>query len=270
MVEPKIEESICEPKIEESAVEDPLVDLPLKGEGEEPEAEALPSIQKVDSTPETAASLNQSSIADALTAITISSNHLTIMTEVFEVLEYFPNYSISHPSFHVKNNHTKKILKPCLNKEGYYQYCLQKEHKQYTIALHILIAMHFLGYDYEHKNGLEIDHIDRVTTNNSLDNLRIVTHSENNKNRNKYTKSSCKFVKELPEGEKYKFTYHNGVRITNEYYKVGDEVYKKIADNKYLWLAKETKNNSIHITVDNKSYKVTPNSKKLTIEKVEE
>jgi hypothetical protein len=90
------------------------------------------------------------------------------------------------------------------------------------------------------------------------------------KNRDKFTKNPLKFIKELPEGEKYKFTHHNGVKITNEYYRVGDEVYKKISDEKYLWLAKDSINNSIHIIVDDKSYKVTPNSKKLTDEKVDE
>ena len=49
-------------------------------------------------------------------------------------------------------------------------------------SLHRIIAMVYLGLDIMDVTQ-EIDHIDRCRTNNNIDNLRIVTHSQNMCNR---------------------------------------------------------------------------------------
>jgi hypothetical protein len=48
-----------------------------------------------------------------------SNSKETKIEEGFEILEYFPDYSISKPSFQIKNNKTNNVLKPVLNKYGY-------------------------------------------------------------------------------------------------------------------------------------------------------
>jgi len=52
-----------------------------------------------------------------------------------------------------------------------------------TIPVHTLVACAFLGPRPE---GLEIDHIDRNKLNNRANNLRYVTHEDNQKNRDDY------------------------------------------------------------------------------------
>jgi hypothetical protein len=72
------------------------------------------------------------------------------------------------------------LVKPKKNKSGYLYYGLfhgfGKQRKRYWFRAHRLIYQTFAG---EIPNGLEIDHIDGDRHNNSIDNLRIVTHSQN-------------------------------------------------------------------------------------------
>jgi hypothetical protein len=73
-----------------------------------------------------------------------------------------------------------RLLKPKKNKSGYLYYGLfngyGKQRKRYWFRGHRLIYQTFAG---EIPNGLEIDHINGDRHNNSIDNLRLVTHSQN-------------------------------------------------------------------------------------------
>ena len=75
------------------------------------------------------------------------------------------------------------ILKNTLDKGGYYRVTFVVNKKKRNIPIHTLVAYVFLGPRPE---GLQIDHFDRNKLNNKPDNLRYVTCSENNYNRNNY------------------------------------------------------------------------------------
>jgi hypothetical protein len=62
---------------------------------------------------------------------------------------------------------------------GYYKCQLSKDGVSKTFRVHFLVAQNFIG---ERLPGMEIDHIDRVKTNNSVQNLRYVTRSQNASN----------------------------------------------------------------------------------------
>ena len=69
-------------------------------------------------------------------------------------------------------------MAPSISQCGYIKYNLAKEGKSKTINAHQLVAQAFLG----HKNNghnLTINHIDGNKVNNSVDNLEIVTMTEN-------------------------------------------------------------------------------------------
>ena len=83
-----------------------------------------------------------------------------------------------------------KLIKGCLSNQGYKVVFLNN--KRYSV--HRIIAYAFLGLDINNPKQC-IDHIDRNKLNNSLNNLRIVSHQENmfNKNVKGYTKSKNKY-----------------------------------------------------------------------------
>lgn len=91
-------------------------------------------------------------------------------------------YEISEDGRILRNVKSKKQLKPRLNNRGYYfvGFCIKGIRQWRTI--HSLVAECWLG---NCPDGYEIDHIDRNKINNNYRNLRYVTHSQNNLNKDK-------------------------------------------------------------------------------------
>ena len=75
---------------------------------------------------------------------------------------------------------SKRLLKPVLNKLlGYYQIQLCKNGKIKYYYIHRLIAIHFIPNP---QNLPCIDHINRIRTDNRIENLRWITHRDNSCN----------------------------------------------------------------------------------------
>lgn len=101
-----------------------------------------------------------------------------------DVNGYTGLYQISNLGNVKRNN---KILKPYFNSKGYYRVDLYKDgiEKKYTV--HRLVAEHFIPNP---DNKPCIDHINTNKTDNRVENLRWVTHKENNNNpKSKYKQS---------------------------------------------------------------------------------
>lgn len=77
----------------------------------------------------------------------------------------------------VRNKLTGKVLKLFPNKHGYLRVRLVKDKKAFGTGIHRLVMMAFCPVDG--MNKLEVDHIDGDKSNNTLSNLRWVTHEEN-------------------------------------------------------------------------------------------
>jgi hypothetical protein len=101
-------------------------------------------------------------------------------------------YSINNFGI-IKNTITNYILKPQLNNNGYYRINLFLDNKIRKFYLHRLIALAFIENPLNKKC---IDHINNEKLDNRIENLRFVSHSENNINKRigKNNKSSCKGV----------------------------------------------------------------------------
>lgn len=67
-------------------------------------------------------------------------------------------------------------MSPINNGIGYYQVKLRFSKKRFNRYIHRLVWETFIGII---PDGYEINHIDHNKQNNSLDNLELVTHSEN-------------------------------------------------------------------------------------------
>lgn len=93
---------------------------------------------------------------------------------------YF-RYSVSNCG-RVRNDTTGRILRPAVGKHGYQFVCLSENGKVKTHLIHRLVANEWLD-NLEDADHNQVDHIDRVKTNNHIGNLRWVTRSKNQRNR---------------------------------------------------------------------------------------
>ena len=94
-----------------------------------------------------------------------------------EIKDY-PNYLI-YEDGRVFSKNKNKFLNPTLTKQNYYRIGLRTNNKSYSKLLHRLIAEHYIP----NPNNLpEIDHINRITTDNTIKNLRWVDRYTNNQN----------------------------------------------------------------------------------------
>lgn len=69
-------------------------------------------------------------------------------------------------------------LTPTLNVYGYYQLGLTIHNKTTVCHVHLLVARAFLNMP---DDGAEVHHIDRISTNNRLDNLAWVSKAEHSR-----------------------------------------------------------------------------------------
>ena len=87
------------------------------------------------------------------------------------------NYSINKDG-EVRNDTTGRIKKPSTNKKnGYLIIDLYKDNNSKKVPVHRLVAEAFIPNP---ENKATVDHIDGNRKNNSIDNLRWATYSENN------------------------------------------------------------------------------------------
>lgn len=101
-----------------------------------------------------------------------------------QIINYEGKYAVDAAgnvwSLNYRRTGKTKKLKQIKNTTGYHQVILFKNGKYKHHLVSRLVAEAYLdGYCEE----LEVDHIDRNRSNNSIQNLRIVNHKENHYNR---------------------------------------------------------------------------------------
>lgn len=93
----------------------------------------------------------------------------------FFKIKGFNNYEISK-SGKIRNLKNGRILKPCVDKDGYLVHCLSEKGKSKTVFLHRIIAITFIDNP---ENKPCINHIDENKLNNDINNLEWCTVKEN-------------------------------------------------------------------------------------------
>jgi len=106
------------------------------------------------------------------------------MDEYFDLIGYEGLYKITKGG-DIFGCKSKKILKYCIDKDGYLVLEIRKDNKPKKIGKHRLLALQFIPND-DPINKIQVDHIDRNKSNNSLENLRWVTPSQNMRNKDRY------------------------------------------------------------------------------------
>lgn len=102
-----------------------------------------------------------------------------ILTDFEFVLGYENLYKINKKG-EVYSCYKKCIMKPSLVDNNYFFVKLTKDGKRTKFYIHRLIAMQWIPNP---ENKLEVDHIDRNTRNNCIENLRWATRTENANNK---------------------------------------------------------------------------------------
>ena len=113
------------------------------------------------------------------------------LTDFVDIIGYEGLYKINK-SGDIWSSHYKKIMKPTFN-NNYYCVSLGSKKNRKTYKIHRLIALHFIPNEDETKNY--VDHIDEITTNNNIENLRWVTPIENIRNQLRNTNYICEFIR---------------------------------------------------------------------------
>ena len=100
------------------------------------------------------------------------------MEEIWKVIEYAINYSVSNCG-RVRQNKKNKILKPYINQRNGYVYVFIRDNngKYLNKRIHRLVAECFIPNPL---NKPDVNHKDFNRSNNYVDNLEWATRSENN------------------------------------------------------------------------------------------
>lgn len=111
------------------------------------------------------------------------------MKEIWKDIKNYPNYQISNYGrvkskeryvntvYGAKRKIKERILKPVLNKGGYYVVCLYNENgKSMPKTVHRLVANTYLKNENKYP---VINHINGIKTDNRIENLEFCTQSHN-------------------------------------------------------------------------------------------
>ena len=153
------------------------------------------------------------------------------MEEIWKDIEGYPNYMISSYG-RVKSlnyNHTgrEEILKPKIT-NGYYRIGLRKNGKRKFYQIHRLVYETFIG---EIPQGIQVNHINEVKTDNRLENLNLMTPKENiNWGTGIQRRAEKRKGKALSEEHKKKLSEsHKGENHPNYGKHLSEETRKKIS-----------------------------------------
>ena len=170
----------------------------------------------------------------------------------FVPLAAHPKYEIStsYP-FVIRNISSGRILKQTITAQGYSNINIDST----TIPIHRIIAEQFINPNIQ---GMDVNHINHKRLDNRIENLEVIPHSENLKNRKVFVKQVSEYIPQ------YTINKDNLIRLErykncefNKYYfdKINEKVYiyqerygrykvvKPARNGKYLIIALMPSNN---------------------------
>ena len=80
------------------------------------------------------------------------------------------------------------ILSACVNSSGYPQCCIQLDWRQLSVGVHRLVAFAFIPNP---DNLAEVDHINKIKTDNRVENLRWLSKADNVRLRDFVVNAKC-------------------------------------------------------------------------------
>ena len=168
------------------------------------------------------------------------------MTHWEALTDFEDDYEVeTEPPHRIRRKRDGLMLKTTLHKvSGYVLVSLNGEKYYY----HRILAKHFIPNPDDLP---EIDHIDRDKANNTLENLRWVTRSQNLSNRTMKKYSKREFLDHAPNDIIEIRTFNDFEYPENKYYFCGenDRVVMRVNDHKWQWLAQTPHNGHLLINL---------------------
>jgi hypothetical protein len=136
--------------------------------------------------------------------------------EEWRVIKGFEDYMISDQGVVKSLKFGKeRILKIYTDSRGYQAVGVSKDKKKCTERVHNLLAITFLDYTNDGSKKLIVDHIDNNLSNNSLDNLKIISWRESVSKHKKNKTSKYTGVSWNKSSSKWSSYINNNKRTIN-------------------------------------------------------
>ena len=150
---------------------------------------------------------------------------------------YIDDQTFQIVSFKQKKYTEGKILKPTINSSGYIQYRFNINGKQRKILLHHIIVKLFIDPNFD-PNKSEVDHMNHNKQDNSIDNLFIVSRSDN-----------CRNMSKSGNGKEFIFVDNIGNSLV-----INEDAgiyYSLDYDNFYMYIQHTNKFKELHVFLNN-------------------
>lgn len=144
--------------------------------------------------------------------------------DAYEILTTYPH------TIRRKNDH--RVCGESMNHDGYIQIALNGK----TFLKHRIVASQFIGNP---NNFTDVDHINHDGTDNRIENLRWVSHSENTFNRSSHRGIQYEFVDDIPD-EAIKVLFYNTRTEHHEFEENRYYYYHDDKNNKDIFYSKMT------------------------------
>lgn len=149
---------------------------------------------------------------------------------------YIDDQTFQIVSFKNKKYENGKILTPYIDKDGYIKYCFCINRKHKYIFLHQIIVKLFIDPNFDTRK-FDVDHKNHNRQDNSIDNLCIVTRSENQRNRSSHKGKEFDFVDDI-----------RNALVVNEEAQI---YYSLDYDKFYMYIQHTNKYKELHIFLKN-------------------
>ena len=132
----------------------------------------------------------------------------------------------SEEPYQIRRKTNKRIVKESIDESSGYIRCSLNQKRYYK---HVILAHQFLS---NHDNLQFVDHINRIRTDNRLDNLRYVSRSDNNRNLSSHLNYTYNYVDNISDNS-FEFHEYNDYRFENYWYDVDADKFYYFNGSKY-------------------------------------
>ena len=127
-----------------------------------------------------------------------------VVDDDYEINTSFP--------YQIRKKCNKMIVSESINKNGYVRCKLNGK----TYQKHRILALQFIPNDSPQTKQI-VDHINRIRTDNRINNIRWVTASENSENKSSDKNVKYEYVDDLPN-DFVELIFYKGIEFENYYY----------------------------------------------------